>query len=50
LKRFFVQKVKMPFIQFPLIQVPPELRKIVGKPTPGTRAYQREGTYKECGE
>ena len=39
----------MPFIQFPFIEVPPELRRIVGEPTPGTRAYRREGTYKECG-
>jgi hypothetical protein len=38
----------MPFIQFPFIEVPPELRKMVGKPTPGTRAYRREGTFKEC--
>jgi hypothetical protein len=41
--------VGMPFIQFPFIKVPPELRKIVGEPTPGTRAYRQEGTYKECG-
>jgi hypothetical protein len=40
----------MPFIQFPFIEVPEELLPIVGKPTPGTRAYRREGTYKECGE
>ena len=40
----------MPFIQFPFIEVTPELRKIVGEPTPGTRAYRREGTYRECGE
>ena len=23
---------------------------LVGEPTPGTRAYRREGTFKECGE
>jgi hypothetical protein len=40
----------MPFIQFPFIEVPTELLPIVGKPTPGTRAYRREGTFKECGE
>jgi len=40
----------MPFIQFPFIEVPKELRPIVGEPTPGTRAYRREGTFKECGE
>ena len=39
----------MPFIQFPFIEVPQELRRIVGEPTPGTRAYRREGTFKECG-
>ena len=32
----------MPFIQFPFIEVPKDLRKIVGEPTPGTRA--------ECGQ
>ena len=40
----------MPFIQFPFIEVPKELRALVGEPTPGTRAYRREGTFKECGE
>jgi hypothetical protein len=40
----------MPFIQFPFIEVPKELLPIVGEPTPGTRAYRREGTHKECGE
>ena len=40
----------MPFIQFPFIEVPEELHKLVGEPTPGTRAYRREGTFKECGE
>ena len=40
----------MPFIQFPFIEVPKGLLPIVGEPTPGTRAYRREGTYKECGE
>jgi hypothetical protein len=40
----------MPFIQFPFIEVPEALHKIVGVPTPGTRAYRREGTFKECGE
>jgi len=33
----------MPFIQFPFIEVPKELLPIVGEPTPGTRAYRREG-------
>jgi len=42
--------VYMPFIQFPFIEVPRELLPIVGEPTPGTRAYRREGTFKECGE
>ena len=37
----------MPFIQFPFIEVPKELRKLVGEPTPGTRAYRREGSFKE---
>ena len=40
----------MPFIQFPFIEVPKELHKIVGEPTLGTRAYRREGTFEECGE
>ena len=40
----------MPFIQFPFIEVPKELHKLVGEPTPGTRAYRREGSFKECGE
>lgn len=40
----------MPFIQFPFIEVPKELRKIVGEPTPGTRSYRREGTHEECGQ
>jgi hypothetical protein len=40
----------MPFIQFPFIKVPKELHKFIGEPTPGTRAYRREGTFKECGE
>jgi hypothetical protein len=40
----------MPFIQFPFIEVPKEILPVVGEPTPGTRAYRREGTYKECGE
>ena len=38
------------YIQFPFIEVPKELRKIVGEPTPGTRAYRREGTHAECGQ
>lgn len=38
------------FIQFPFIEVPQELRRIVGDPTPGTRAYRREGTFAECGQ
>jgi hypothetical protein len=40
----------MPFIEFPFIEVPKEILPIVGEPTPGTRAYRREGTFKECGE
>jgi hypothetical protein len=40
----------MPFIQFPFIEVPDDLRKLVGKPTPGTRAYRQEGTHEECGQ
>jgi hypothetical protein len=40
----------MAFIQFPFIEVPKNLRKIVGEPTPGTRAYRREGTHAECGQ
>ncbi len=40
----------MPFIRFPFIEVPKEILPVVGEPTPGTRAYRREGTYKECGE
>jgi hypothetical protein len=42
--------IEMPFIQFPFIEVPKEILPMVGEPTPGTRAYRREGTYKECGE
>lgn len=38
------------FIEFPFIEVPKELRKIVGEPTPGTRAYRREGTHAECAQ
>src|ERR1017187_9505039 len=38
------------FIQFPFVEVPRELRKIVGEPTPGTHAYRREGTFAECGQ
>ena len=37
-------------IQFPFIEVPKELRRIVGDPTPGSRAYRREGTFAECGQ
>jgi len=40
----------MAFIQFPFIEVPKDLRKMVGEPTPGTRAYRREGTHAECGQ
>jgi hypothetical protein len=40
----------MAFIQFPFIEVPKDLRKIAGEPTPGTRAYRREGTHAECGQ
>ncbi|HUL51100.1 MAG TPA: hypothetical protein VLU94_00815 [Candidatus Nitrosotalea sp.] len=37
-------------IQFPFVEVPKELRPIVGEPTPHTRAYRREGTYDQCRE
>ena len=40
----------MGFIEFPFIEVPKDLSKIVGEPTPGTRAYRREGTHAECGQ
>jgi len=40
----------MALIQFPFIDVPQDLRKIVGEPTSGTRAYRREGTHAECGQ
>jgi len=40
----------MGFIEFPFIEVPKDLCKIVGEPTPGTRAYRREGTHAECGQ
>lgn len=40
----------MAFIQFPFIEVPKDLREIVGEPTRGTRAYRREGTHAECGQ
>jgi hypothetical protein len=40
----------MGFIEFPFIEVPEDLRKIVGEPTPGTRAHRREGTHAECGQ
>ena len=40
----------MPFIQFPFITVPKELHEVVGYPTPGTRAYRREGTHAQCAE
>ena len=40
----------MGFIEFPFVEVPKDLRKIVGEPTPGTRAYRREGTHAECGQ
>ena len=40
----------MGFIEFPFIEVPKDLRKIVGEPTTGTRAYRREGTHAECGQ
>src|SRR5277367_586458 len=40
----------MGFIEFPFIEVPEDLRKIVGEPTPDTRAYRREGTHAECGQ
>jgi len=47
-ERYFNES--MAFIQFPFIDVPKDLRKIVGEPTPGTRAYRREGTHAECGQ
>lgn len=40
----------MGFIEFPFIEVPKDLRKIVGEPTTGTRAYRREGTHAKCGQ
>jgi hypothetical protein len=40
----------MGFIEFPFVEVPKDLRKIVGEPSPGTRAYRREGTHAECGQ
>jgi len=40
----------MPFIQFPFIKVPKELHELVGEPTPGTRAYRREGSHAQCAE
>jgi hypothetical protein len=40
----------MAFIQFPFIEVPKDLLKLVGEPTRGTRAYRREGTHAECGQ
>ena len=40
----------MGFIEFPFIEVPEDLRRIVGEPTLGTRAYRREGTHAECGQ
>jgi len=40
----------MGFIEFPFIEVSKDLRKIVGEPTPGTRAYRREGAHAECGQ
>jgi hypothetical protein len=40
----------MGFIEFPFIEVPEDLSKIVGEPTPRTRAYRREGTHAECGQ
>jgi hypothetical protein len=40
----------MGFIEFPFIEVSEDLRKIVGEPTTGTRAYRREGTHAECGQ
>jgi hypothetical protein len=43
-------ETQMPFIQFPFIEVPKELHELVGEPTPGTRAYRREGTHAQCAE
>ena len=40
----------VPFIQFPFIEVPKELYAWSASRTPSTRAYRREGTFKECGE
>lgn len=47
---FVVTIERMGFIQFPFIEVPKELRQIVGEPTRGTRAYRREGTHAECAQ
>ena len=47
---FSVTLKQMPFIQFPFIEVPKELHELVGEPTPGTRAYRREGSHAQCAE
>jgi hypothetical protein len=33
---------------FPFVKIPRELRMVIGKPTPGTRVYRREGSMDEC--
>jgi hypothetical protein len=35
---------------FPFVKIPPELKKFIGEPTPGTRFYRRSGTREECSE
>jgi hypothetical protein len=35
---------------FPFVQIPPELREIIGDPTPGTRFFRRSGTSEECSQ
>jgi hypothetical protein len=34
---------------FPFVKIPPELSKVIGKATPGTRVFRREGSQKESG-
>lgn len=36
--------------QFPFVEVPKALSRVVGEPTPDTRTYRREGSYEESGE
>jgi hypothetical protein len=35
---------------FPFVKIPPELEKIVGEATPGTRFFRRSGTNEECSQ